>query len=300
MIGKWIFFFFSFQKNNVNLKYCNWRFVFALGDKWPFGMDVFHWKWGNDCSYWNKSNVLLVFDWFTWQNHSRINICFFLVVFWFWWENFGCTNCTLPVMLRYGSCSLCFIGEDEGTKGGYWREGSPKSQLFFVFIFILKILPEIPGLATKPEPAFLHPCVLYLVQNKVVYSQIWSMAPAGLSSAKTSHCRKPLKCVLCYKQRWKTEVVFPDSWCMDADVFVSSLYPLKSSLDFHILPAVLLPRPAEGFIVCILSEECLIPLYAVAQHCCCKLDPWNYFCSRIQTHRLILDDPIWWIVPIMT
>lgn len=250
-------------------------------------MDVFHWKWGNDHSYWNESNILLVFDWFTWQNHSRINICFFLVVFWFWWENFRCTNCTLPAMLDYGSCSLSLLEKNMMVpKSTYWREGSPKSQLFFkfVFIFIPKILLEILGLATKPQPAFLHPYVLCLVQNEVVCSWKWSMAPTGLSSAKTSLCRKPLKCVLFYKQRWKTEVVFPDSWWMDADVFVKSLYRLKSSLDFHILPAVLQPGPAEGFIVCTPSEGasslCTLAFSAVTQQCCFKLEPWDYFCSR--------------------
>lgn len=81
------------------------------------------------------------------------------------------------------------------------------------------------------------------------------MAPAGLGSAKTSRCRKPLKHVLCYKQRWKTEAVFPDKRWMDADGFVSSCCPLRGSLDFRLLPAGLQPRPAEGFIACTPSEE---------------------------------------------
>lgn len=214
----------------------------------------------------------VMFCWCLIDSHDKTiaeSTCFFLVVFRFWWENFRCTNCALPVMLHYGNYSSSLLEKKMMVpRGTYWREGSPKTQLFFkfVFVFIPKILPEILGLATKPQPAFLHPCVLCLVQNEVVYSWKWSMAPAGLSSAKTSLCRKPLKCVLCHKQRWKTEVVFPDSWWMDADVFVSSLYPLKS-LDVQILPAVLLPMPAEGFIVCIPSEECLVPLHFGFQCC---------------------------------
>lgn len=53
------------------------------------------------------------------------------------------------------------------------------------------------------------------------------MAPAGLGSAKASRSRKPLKRVLGYKQRWNTEVVFPDKRWMDADGFVSSVCPLR-------------------------------------------------------------------------
>lgn len=67
------------------------------------------------------------------------------------------------------------------------------------------------------------------------------MAPAGLASATTSRCRKPLRHVLCYKQRWKTEVVLPDKRWMDADGFVSSFCPPRGLLDFHLLPAVSQP-----------------------------------------------------------
>lgn len=81
------------------------------------------------------------------------------------------------------------------------------------------------------------------------------MAPAGFGSAKTTCCRKPLKHVLCYKQRGKTEVVFPDELWTDADGFVRLFCPLRGLLGFHLLPAVLQPRPAEEFTVCIPSEE---------------------------------------------
>lgn len=158
-------------------------------------------------------------------------------------------------MLHFGSCSVyiiekrsCWFPSDVGGRG------SP----IFSFLFFFLILGQSSSLrfwAFSSQPIFLHPCILCFVKNKVVYQWKWSMAPAGLSSAKTSHRRKPLKHVLCYKQRWKIEVLFPDKRWMDTDGFVSSFCPLRDLLDFHLLPAVLQLRPAEEFIACIPSEE---------------------------------------------
>lgn len=133
-----------------------------------------------------------------------------------------------------------------------------ESNLFFPlfnFKFRRELFPEILALLQNLLVHSWHFYIHVLVKNKVVYQWKWSMAPAGLGSAKTSHCRKPLKHGLCCKQRWKTAVMFPDKQRTDADGFVSSFCPLRSLLDFHLLPPVLQLRPAEEFIACIRSEE---------------------------------------------
>jgi len=91
---------------------------------------------------------------------------------------------------------------------------------------------------------------------------------------------------------------------MDDDGFVSSLCLLRGLLDFHLLPAVLQPGPAEEHP---LGRESPVPLHpalsAVTQHCCFRIKPWGYFCWRTMlinyTHGLILGDLTWWGVRFM-